>query len=155
MIMVLRNIVEAHYLKLKPSYKGSTGKSIWTLHINTYPILTFTNEQNLHWNKSLINLSNIILKSDKLHDIPKFYNSVNTTFFSTLATNKRMGVYKELTSLYNIKDKITLPTGHIQHTMGQTACEHVARIIRDHITKKETIVNEKSKNNWGYSYVNK
>ena len=39
--MALTNIVETHYPKLKPSYKGSTPASAWGLHTDTdtYPII--------------------------------------------------------------------------------------------------------------------
>ena len=148
MLRNLSNTVETHDLKLKPLYKGSTPASGWALYTDTdtYPILKSANEKNFHWNKFLTNLANIKLESDKLNDIQKFWNSINTAFCSTLATNKGLGIYKELTSTYNIKDVVTPPIGHTQYAMGQAAYEHFTRIIRDHITKKETIDNEKSPN---------
>ena len=51
-----------------------------------------------------------------------------------------------ISSTYNIKDIVTPPIGHTQYAMGQAAYEHFTRIIRDYITKKETIDNEKSPN---------
>ena len=135
-------------MKLKLSYKGSTPARGWALHTDTdtYPILKFANENNFHWNKFLTNLANIKLVSEKLNDIQKIWNSINIAFWSTLATNKGLGIYKELTSTYNIKDIVTPLIGHTQYAMGQAAYEHFTRIIRDHITKKETIDNEKSPN---------
>ena len=57
-----------------------------------------------------------------------------------------LGIYKKLSRTYNIKD-ITTPTmRHTQYAMGQTAYEHFIRIIRDHITKKETMDNKKIPN---------
>ena len=117
----LSNTVETHDLKLKPSYKGSTPASGWDLHTDTdtYPILKSANEKNFHCNKFLTNLTNIKLESDKLNDIQKFWNSINTAFYSKLATNKGVGIYKELTSTYNIKHIVTPPIGHTQYAMGQ------------------------------------
>ena len=120
MLRNLSNTVETHDLKFKPSYKVSTPASGWAVHTDTdtYPILKSANEKNFHWNKFLTNLANIKLESDKLNDIQKFWNSINTAFCSTLATNKGLGIYKELTSTYNIKDVVTPPIGHTQYAMG-------------------------------------
>ena len=148
MLRNLSNTVEAHNLKLKPSYKGSIPSSGWDLHIDTdtYPILKFANENNFHWNKFLTNLVNIKLESDKLNDIPKCWNSINTAFCSTLATKKGLGIYKKLISAYNNKDIVTPPIGHAQYAMVQAAYEYFIRIIRNHTTKKKTIDNEKIPN---------
>ena len=69
----------------------------------------------------------------------KFRNSINTVFYLTLETNKGIGLYKELTSTYNVKDKITPPYRHTQHSMGKGVYNHFSKIIRDNITKKEII----------------
>ena len=89
----------------------------------------------------LVNLSNI-----KLGVTFNTFGTVSTAFWSTLATNKGLGIYKELTGTSNIKDTITPPIGHTQYATGRSTYKHLARIIRDHITKKETIDNEKSPN---------
>ena len=96
----------------------------------------------------MTNLTNIKLELDKLNDIQNFWNSINNAFYSTLEKNKGLGIYKELTSTYNIKDTITPPICHTQYTMGQAAYEHFNRIIMGCITKKETIDNEKNPNSF-------
>ena len=114
MLKSLSNKGKTHDLKLKPSYKGSTPASGWALHTETetYPILKSANENNFHCNIFLTNLSNIKLESEKLKYIQNIWNNINTAFSSTLATDKGLVTYKELTSVYNIKDKITLPIRH-------------------------------------------
>ena len=57
-----------------------------------------------------------------------------------------LGIYKDLTRTYNIKYITTPPIRHNQYAMGQTAYEHFIRIIRNYITKKETMDNKKSPN---------
>ena len=131
MLNFLSNTVETHDLKLKPSYKVQ--------HQQAYGRYTQT--------QIYIRLSNHIkLESDKLNDIQTFWKSINTALYSTLSTNKGLGIYKELTSIYNIKDTITPPKGHTQYYMGQTAYEHFTIIIRDYITNKKVIDNEKIHN---------
>ena len=114
MLKSLSNKGKTHDLKLKPSYKGSTPASGWALHTETetYPILKSANENNFHCNIFLTNLSNIKLESEKLNYIQNIWNNINTAFSSTLATDKGLVTYKELTSVYNIKDKITPPIRH-------------------------------------------
>ena len=118
MLNILSNAVETHDLKLRSSYKGSTSVSGWALHTNTdtYPILKSTNKNNFHWNKFLTNLSNIKLELKKLNDIQIVWNIINTAFYLTLETNKVLDIYKEHTSVYNIKDKTISSTGHTQHS---------------------------------------
>ena len=148
MIISLTSAVKTYNLKLKPSYKGSIQASGWDLHTDTdtYPILKSANEKNFHLKKLLVNLSNIKLESEKLNDIQNLWKSINTTSCSTLVTDKGLRKHQEGTSTYNIKDIITPTMRYTLYAIYQVAYEHFTKIIRDYITKKENIYNEKSPN---------
>ena len=90
-----------------------------------------------------------------MDDIQKNWNTINTTFCSTLATNNELGIYKELTSTYNIQDILTPFIENTQYVVVQAAYKYFARIVRDHITKKETIDNEKIPNAFKHFHTNK
>ena len=113
-------------------------------HRYIYPILKYANEENFRWNRFLTNLSDIKIESDKWNDIQKFWNNINTAFCSTLATNKGIGLYKELTSRQNIKDCIILLVGNTKYNIWQASYECFPRIIKDHLTKKNVIDCDKS-----------
>ena len=146
MLKHLLSTVDKHDLKSKPSYKGSKPANGWALHTDTdtYPILKSANEKDFHWNRFLTKLSDIKMESDKLNDIQTFWNNINTAFYSLLATNKKIGLYKEFTRYHNTKEHTTPPVGHTQYNMGQAVNAYFYRIIKDHLTKKNEIDCDKS-----------
>ena len=131
----LKKTIKSRALKLNAT--GSMKSSAWYLYLyeDQYPILKNENTQNC-WSKYNDNLRNVVLEGDKLMDIQKFWDAMDTAFTSTFNANQGLGECKTLTNSYSVIEIIVPPIGHTQQNQGVNVYKNFTRVLRDHLLKR-------------------